>query len=264
MKSLFRFILFVGIGTLIAALIELILKPLKTAGLPSWIGSILTFSIYLTIGQLFLILKSAKTPIFSPTVSADFSGLKLDLLASYTKDLELLGFAEFADYQVANFTPRIFLRIFSNPERQCSAIISQTSSGLMKCTIQSFFTDGWSLANFAFRTDTYRSCSAQIWSRHPRLLWMSQPDPKLERILATHLQRRQQLERDLSIEIIHNPTVGTYFEYEQQVMQQYHRNLKRKWIVVAMIQAVRLYLQPKTEWMGEYQARLDVLKNSAF
>jgi hypothetical protein len=259
-KSLVRFILFVGLGTLIAAVLE----PLKAAGLPQWVMSLLLFVISMTIVQVLSIFKTGKQLIFSPTSPPDFLGLKIELLDKYTTELESIGFQQLADYGVFSLTPHIFIRILVNSEQHCLAIVFQTSSGAMRCVMQSFLTDGWSLANLAYRTDTYRSCATQIWNRHPRQLWMSQPDLKFARIFETHLQRRQQLERDLQIEIIQHPAVETYLDFERMSMSRYHHNLQRKWILVGMIQAVWLFFHPKTEWMGEYQARLDLLKNSAF
>jgi hypothetical protein len=259
-KLLVRFILGVGLGTLIAAILE----PLKAAGLPQWVMSLLFFAILMTIVQLLSIFKTGKTLIFSPTSPPDFLGLKLDLLANYTQELESIGFQQLADYGIFTITPHVFIRILVNSEQHCFAIVFQTTSGSMRCVMRSFLTDGWSLSNLAYRTDTYQVCTAQIWSRHHRQLWMSQPDLKLARILETHLQRRQQLERDLEIETIQELTVDTYLDFERMAMSRYHQNLKRKWIVIGMIQAIWLFFHPKTEWMGEYQARLDILKNSAF
>jgi hypothetical protein len=259
-KSLIKFILFVGLGTLIAAVLE----PLKAAGLPQWVVSLLLFTISMTIVQVLSIFKTGKPLIFSQTSPPDFLGLKVDLLDKYTTELESIGFQQLADYGIFSLTPHLFIRILVNSEHHCFAIVFQTTSGAMRCVMRSFLTDGWSLANLAYRTDTYRSCATQIWCRHHRQLWMSQPDLKLARILETHLQRRQQLARDLEIEIIQHPTVETYLDFEQMSMSRYHQNLQRKWIVVGMIQAIWLFFHPKTEWMGEYQARLDILKNSAF
>lgn len=260
MKSLVRFIFFLGVGTLLGAVLE----PLKAAGLPQWVMSLLFFAILMTIVQVLSIFKTGKPLIFSLTSPPDFLGLKVDLLDKYTTELESIGFKQLVDYGIFSLTPHLFIRILVNSEQHCFAIVFQTTSGAMHCMMRSFLTDGWSLANLAYRADTYRSCTAQIWSRHHRQLWMSQPDLKLARILETHLQRRQQLERDLQIEIIQNPTVDTYLDFERMSMSRYHQNLKRKWIVVGMIQAVWLFFHPKTEWMGEYQARLDILKKSAF
>lgn len=260
MKLLGRFILFLGLGTLLAAILE----PLKAAGLPSWVMSLLLFAIPVTIVQLLLLFKTGKPLIFSLTSPPNFLGLKVDLLANYTTELESIGFQQLADYGIFSLTPHIFIRILVNSEQHCFAIVFQTTSGAMRCAIRSFLTDGWSLANLAYQVDTYQFCTAQIWNRHQRQLWMSQPDLKLARILETHLQRRQQLERDLEIETIQELTAETYLDFEQMSMSRYHQNLKQKWIVVGMIQAVWLFFHPKTEWMGEYQARLDILKNSAF
>jgi hypothetical protein len=260
MKSLGKFIVFVGLGTLLGV----ILAPLKAAGLPEWIVLLLLFAISMTIPQVLLVIKTGKPLIFSPTSPSAFLGLKVDLLDKYTTELESIGFTQLADRGIFSLTPNTFIRILVNSEQHCFAIVSQTTSGAMRCWLRSFLTDNWSLANLNYRSDTYRSCTAQIWSRHPRQLWMSQPDLKLARILETHLQRRQQLVRDLQIEIIQDLTVETYLDFEQMAMSRYHQNMKRKWIVVGMIEAVWLFFHSKTEWMGEYQARLDILKNSAF
>jgi hypothetical protein len=259
-KSLVRFILFFGLGTLLAAILE----PLKAAGLPQWVMLLLLFAISITIVQVLSIFKTGKPLIFSLTSPSAFLGLKVDLLDKYTQELESIGFTQLADYGIFTLTPHIFIRILVNSEQHCFAIVFQTTSGAMRCVLRSFLTDGWSLGNLAYRSDTYQFCTAQIWSRHHRQLWMSQPDLKLARILETHLQRRQQLERDLEIETIQELTVETYLDFERMGMSRYHQNLKRKWIFVGMIQAVWLFFHPKTEWMGEYQARLDILKNSAF
>jgi hypothetical protein len=259
-KLLVRFILGVGLGTFIAAV-----EPfLKAAGLPQWVMSLLFFAMLTTIVQVLSILKTGKPLIFSPTSPPAFLGLKVDLLDKYTTELESIGFNQLADYGIFSLTPHLFVRILVNSEQHCFAIVFQTTSGAMRCSLRSFLTDGWSLTNLDYRADTYRYCTAQIWGSHHRQLWMSQPDLKLARILETHLQRRQQLERDLQIEIIQNPSVDTYLDFERMSMIRYHQNLKRKWIVVGMIQAIWLFFHPKTEWMGEYQARLDILKNSAF
>jgi hypothetical protein len=260
MKLLFRFILFIGLGTLIAAILE----PLKAAGLPQWVMSLLLFAISMTIVQILSIFKTGKPLIFSLTSPQAFFGLKIDLLDNYTQELESMGFKQLADYGIFTLTPYIFIRILVNSEQHCFAIVAQTTSGSMRCSLRSFLTDNWSLANLDYRTDTYRSCTAQIWGSHHRQLWMSQPDLKLARIFEIHLQRRQQLARDMEIETIQHPTVETYLEFEQMSMRRYHQNLKQKWIVVGMIQAIWLFFHPKTEWMGEYQARLDILKNSVF
>jgi hypothetical protein len=259
-KLLVRFILGVGLGTFIAAI-----EPfLKAAGLPQWVMSLLFFAILNAIVQILLVFKTGKPLIFSPTSPPAFLGLKVDLLANYTQELESIGFQQLADYGIFTLTPHLFIRILFNSEHHCFAIVFQTTSGVMRCAIQSFLTDGWSLANLAYQADTYQFCTSQIWCRHRRKLWMSQPDLKLARIFEIHLQRRQKLVRDLEIEIIHDSTVETYLEFERMNMNLYHQNLKRKWLVVGMIQAIWLFFHPKTEWMGEYQARLDILKNSAF
>ncbi len=260
MKRLFIILLFGVIG----ALLSPALANLKAAGIPSWIVSILFFSILVTISQILLIIKFSKTVKFLLTTPESCQGLKIDLLDDYTKQLTSLGFIDFVDYRVVDFTPPIFFRIFFNADRHCLAIIFQPLSGVMRCAIRSFFTDDWMLANSNTRADTFRSCSSQIWNRHQRRLWISQPDAKLDRVLASHLERREQLIRDLDIKIIEDLTIDSYFEYERMALKFYVHNLKRKWMVVALIETIWLFLHPKTEWMGEYQARLDILKNSAF
>jgi hypothetical protein len=259
-KSFFRIILFLTIGVLLGPVFD----KLKSAGLPQWAVSLLFFSLLTTISQILLIIKISKNIKFLPTTPESFYGLKTDLLDDYTQQLTSIGFINSSDYQIADFTPSIFLRVFFNPEQKCLAVISQPSSSLMRCTIRSSFTNGWDLANLNYRTDTFKSCSSQVWLRHQRRLWVSQPDAKLAKVLASHLERRQQLVRDLDLKIIEDLTLDSYFEYERMALKFYSRNLKRKWMIVGLIQAFWLFLHPKTEWMGEYQARLDILKNSAF
>jgi uncharacterized membrane protein YhdT len=259
-KLFFRIILFFIASALLAPVFEI----LKATGLPKWAELPCVYLLLLTIAQVLLIIKSAKHINFLPTIPESCPGLKKDLLDNYTKQLTQLGFNHFSDYKVSDITPPIFFRIFFNTNQNFLAVIFQPLSGEMRFAIRSFFKDDWSLCDIDYRTDTFKYCSSQIWLRHQRHLWVSRPDVKVERILTSHLELRRNLIRDLDLKIIENPTVDNYFDHERMSMKFYNRNLKRKWIVVGVIQGVWLFFNPKTEWMGEYQARLDILKNSAF
>jgi hypothetical protein len=257
-NSLAKTSLIFAVGTLMLALQQ----PLRGAGIPDWIVAILFCLVFATIVQILLAAESVSPINFSPATSTDFSWLKVNRLDDYTQELESIGLIEFSDYRTPNF---IFFRIFSNRDRDCLVVVHQKMGQAMRCTVYSFFTDNWSLASFLFQRDKPIDILNEIAYRHARVLWINQSeDLNLAEIFKFHRQRGDRLARDLNISVKQEIGADTYFDYEQMLVEIYKQNLRQKWLIITLIEACFRYLNPQSEWMGEYQDRLDILRKSAF
>ena len=91
--------------------------------------------------------------------------------------------------------------------------------------------------------------------RHPRTLWISQPSVTSIELLQTHLQQLQQIANTLNLEITkftdYSPDI--YFDFQQTEKIKRKQAFQRKNMILGLVEALNFVVNPKDEWLGNYQ-----------
>jgi hypothetical protein len=196
---------------------------------------------------------------FLPCEPDDFPALDCKALARYTKALESLGFIRIVDYTTATEVKKTmtgFGRLLVHPQRRCYAEINQvfTLQGKaaipMRCGVQSFLDEGWSLS-----ASDRAPVGARWMMRRRRGLWTSNPQATPADLLAGHLRRRQRMVLDLGLEAPPEVSAEAYFAQVRAEARDRKRTLRWKNLVVGMAESWLFNRAPRYEWMGDYARR---------
>ncbi len=190
----------------------------------------------------------------------DFISLDPDheWLHQQTSILKSLGFEKLVDFELEGTSNPGLARLLIHPQQYCWAEISQikATSGEMRgetitqTAISSIFDKEWTISSanrapFSFDGISY------IW-RHPRKLRMFLPNISLTEMFENHLRFRQRMLTSLSITLSTDLSWNAYQEAQQHYLEHMKRSLRRKPLLVSMIEATQFELKPKFEWLGDY------------
>ncbi|MBU7582283.1 MAG: hypothetical protein KAF91_05140 [Nostoc sp. TH1S01] len=190
---------------------------------------------------------------FQEIVPTNYSQLDIVSLAYYTTILESLGFIHLIDHDIK---PGIgFARCFAHPEYYCFAEVGQAFTETGEVIAQNFalfsvLQQDWIVAEINRAINSHDGI-AYIW-RHPQHIRRYHPNIDIEELLQSHLQFRQQILADLGIHLSTDLSWTAFKAYEKQAIIFRKQAMRRKNLLMAMLEATLFELSPKSEWLGNY------------
>lgn len=174
-----------------------------------------------------------------------------------TTALEALGFEQLRDYKLRHTSLEGMARCFSHPTALCFCEINQScaqnQAPASTCVILSFMEDHWSLAHINQPVAIANSLS-YLW-RSPKGVVVFNPtndESSIKQVFQRHLQFRQAMMQDLGIALQTDVAWETYQAHEQARAVYRKQLLKRRNLLLCMIEVTRFELHPKALWLGAY------------
>ncbi|MGH9761261.1 MAG: M48 family metalloprotease, partial [Blastocatellia bacterium] len=189
-------------GTQAATILDSLAIPRYAVAL---LVGILTVAMESTRLKRKLLKHHPKSLEFHPTSPDAFIHLDTAALATYTAELEKLGFQRVQDYTHKSDPPsqlQGFARLFLHPSHSCTAEVSQVVASnraavKMGCTIATRLDDGWS----CWVSD--REPNAYIYvKRNPKKVFRWLPGSSVPLLLENHLRTRDEITSQLGVKVL--------------------------------------------------------------
>jgi hypothetical protein len=190
---------------------------------------------------------------FKVAVLTDYPQLDLVWLYQQTSILESLGFVELIDYDVK---PGFgFARCFAHPEHYCFAEIGQAFKETGEVIAQNFaffsiLQQDWVISEINREINSSDGI-AYIW-RHPQQIRRYHANIDVEKLFYSHLQFRQQILNDLDIDLSTDISWNAFKTQEQQATIFRKQAIRRKNLLMAMLEVTLFEIKPKSLWLGNY------------
>jgi hypothetical protein len=228
-----------------------------------WIVASLVFGLFVIVltvallrGQPLLVKGLPQAWRGRPLNQADYQNLDLSLLDSYGEALLAIGFQPLQDYTQGPGPVRSVARCFGHPEQCCFAELGWYGGDRQQITHAVFFSildRGWMLVDFN-HSPSRRDSLAYTW-RHEREVRRYHPDLLIDDVFHQHLLKRQAMIEDLQVNVLPSISWEIYREIQQELVRRPMQILRKKNLLVAMIQATRFEQHPSREWLGAYVSR---------
>jgi len=203
-------------------------------------------------------MQSAVIPQMMPVNVDDYPRGDRIYLESYTKSIEALGFKHLGDIGLGGDNPG-FSRIFWHSEHNCFTELGQNFSCTdpskdlaMRFSCGSILEKLWTIS-----ASNVKDLNGIIYMmRRPKSLWQRFPEygvEDLEKLLSNHLSLRQDICSTLNLEVQSNLTLESYIHHEEDEGVQRHQAIEKKSIFIGLIKAYLFELNPKFEWLGDYE-----------
>jgi len=244
-------------GSLLSnSIFSLVYSTLIEQGIPPLLIELFFFLLFLIffleIVVRFLIWQALPPLQFVSTQPEDHeSYLNQGKLASYTNELQALGFVHLMDY--TSPTLEGIARLLGHPQQLCFAEVSQVKNSTMFCSLSSPLEENWILAvsNLSFQT-TSSALMYAFFSR-PRTLIQYLEDASPNFLFPVLLSWREEVSQELGVEPLSEITPEFYLEQERKKRIEIRQSLLRQSIILKLLKALQFLLNPKSEWLGEYQ-----------
>jgi hypothetical protein len=235
----------------------------------------LAFFVFLTLwrfgswGHLLLSLVSMKRRVlnnmptaysFPPATPAQFPLLDTAALDRYTQDFEGMGFVRLLDFSLVSNSPNpvpSFCRLFVHTRNHCFGEVSQLfprgkSPMPLKCSIQSYLQNGWSLS-FSDR----KPLAAGSLIRRKKAPSVCMPAATTSELLHSFLQMRDQVCQDLGISPMRDDTLEAYIARVQLSAAEMREAVQQKNFAAGISHIYyRKFSLLKTReeytWLGDY------------
>jgi hypothetical protein len=211
---------------------------------------IIFFEIFIKI--LFILNISSKLKIV-PTQLEARSQLDIKTFNYYTNALEYLGFIKIHDLEVLSEYSVIFTRLFSHPKHLCFAEVMQAPGrSLVFCAIESALEQEWSVS---FRDNSSNQAILFAFLRRPRRIIFVKQGVAPKELLRLHLKFRQEIMRDLSLQLLTDISIEAYFEQSQISRTRQRKSLRRKSVIIGLVEMGLFSLKSevqKSQWLGDY------------
>ncbi|MFN6567431.1 hypothetical protein [Dendronalium sp. ChiSLP03b] len=235
-------------------------KLTNLLNLPDMIG--FTIVIALVIFPLLWFLSNLKLQLLQATpnewqfkvaVLADYPQLDLGWLQQKTTTLESLGFVQLMDYQVDPGAG--FARCFAHPQQYCFAEIGQIfqKNGeviAINCCVFSILQQDWVVA--VINREVNQNDGIPYMCRNSKHVRTYDPNSNLDELLQTHLRFRQQILTNLGITVSTDVSWSAYSNLERQATISRKQSLRRKNLLLSILEATLFEINPKSEWLGDY------------
>jgi hypothetical protein len=190
---------------------------------------------------------------FKAAVITDFPQLDLFWLQQETKDLEAIGFVQLMDYKVEPGNG--FARSFAHPQHHCFAEIGQLFSDAKDkpekySYMYSSLTQDWDLTTI--NRQVHRLDATAYIGKHPKAVRKYHPEVYLDELLEQHLSLRRQMLNNLDISVVTDISWSGYKSLGQQATISRKTIMRRKKLLLAMLEATLFEIKPKSEWLGNY------------
>ncbi|MEJ1933423.1 hypothetical protein WDZ92_24755 [Nostoc sp. NIES-2111] len=235
-------------------------KLTNLLSLPDLMG--LTIVVALVLFPLLWFLGNIKTQMlqalpnerhFKAAVVTDYPQLDLFWLQEETKDLEALGFVHLMDYKVEPGNG--FIQTFIHLQHNCFAEIRQlftdTKNKPEKYSyMYSSLTQDWDLTTI--NRQVHRSDAIAYIGQHAKSVRKYHPEVYLDELLEQHLSMRIQMLNDLGISVVTDISWSAYRSLGQQAIIYRKTIMRRRNLLLAMLEATLFEIKPKSEWLGDY------------
>lgn len=190
---------------------------------------------------------------FQPAVLEDFPLLDFASLRQQTTSLESLGFVQLRDYKTGA-SPG-FARCFAHPQQYCFAeigeVFSPTGESVVRhSVIFSLLEQDWELGHINRELNAIDAI-CYIW-RGTKSVRICKPHNNFGELLQAHLEFRQRMINDLRITVSTDVSWDQFLEREKKSTIVRKQAMKRKNILLAMVEATLFQMNPKSEWLGDY------------
>lgn len=187
---------------------------------------------------------------FILTQSKLWSHVNQDELNRCTLEIEQLGFVQLTDYTLSSSARPSLARLFSHPDKFCFVEVFQVGNLPMVCSISCLMEKNWSLAVV---NRSVLSSISYAFFRHPRKLFKKIENVPVNILFQSLLEWREQICSDLNLEVIQDVRSEIYFEKQRSNRIDRKRTLSRKSIIWAVLEMFWFSLNPKYEWLGDYE-----------
>ncbi|BCL38203.1 hypothetical protein [Nostoc sp. MS1] len=235
-------------------------KLANLLSLPDLMG--LTIVVALVLFPLLWFLGNIKTQMlqalpnechFKTAVITDYPQLDLFWLQEETKDLESLGFVHLMDYKVEPSNG--FARTFAHPQHHCFVEIGQlftdTKNKPEKYSyMYSSLTQDWDLTTI--NRKVHRLDAIAYIGQQPKAVRKYHPEVYFDELLEQHLSLRRQMLNDLGISVVTDISWSGYRSLGQQATISRKTIIRRKKLLLTMLEATLFEINPKSEWLGDY------------
>ncbi|PSB06265.1 hypothetical protein C7B69_24400 [filamentous cyanobacterium Phorm 46] len=269
MKKIILFVLAFIVTAFVSPIVRYyLIGILRFLAAPAWLIAVLVPVLTWLIDFVLLLLLFLKPLLlqdylkeqeFVAVEPDEFSQLDVKSLQHYTNALESAGFAKFIDFTMVYSKQKPgFARLFFHPQHYCWAEINQTflSGRLMPvaATIISTLEPDWSLSTTDRKTSGFLLGLIYLLG-HPRSLWINQPSVTPSKLLQIHLQRLRQIANTLTLEVteLSDASPDAYFDFQRRERIKRKQALQRKNMIVGIAEVLISAVNPKREWMGDYQ-----------
>jgi hypothetical protein len=238
--------------------------------------AVLLLVVILAIGQpLFVPYRVQPWQVEPVTITAGWPAHDWCELDRLTAEMAELGFVQLQDYAQPQRTGKfqLIVRCFGNAsigsfaeigfclvnhaatepslDDAVSAIVTVPQPLITHTVFFSRFDQGWMLIDGNF-TPNRRESLIYAW-RNPREVRHYYPEMGPTVLADRHLGNRQAMIRRLDITAHKNISWDTYREIQQELISQPWRRLRRRNLLIAMLEATRYERQPAHAWLGEYR-----------
>lgn len=237
---------------------------------------VLLLLVILAIGQpLFVPYRVQAWQVEPVTIADGWPAHDWRELDRLTAEMAELGFVRLQDYAQPQRTGKLqpIVRCFGNADiggfaeigfclvnhagterfqdDDVAAIVTLPQPLITHTVFFSRFDQGWMLIDGNF-TPNRRESLIYAW-RNPREVRHYYPDLSPTVLVDRHLGNRQAMINRLKIAAHPNISWDTYREIQQELITQPWRRLRRRNLLIAMVEATRYERQPSHTWLGEYR-----------
>jgi hypothetical protein len=126
----------------------------------------------------------------------------------------------------------------------------------MRCTVASFFQDGWSLSTMN------RAPNATMYAwRLPKSVWSSHPDMPLVELWTEHLNRRERMLAVLGVVLVTELSLESYFARQRQILAERKAAINIKSLATIKAEMESFERSPVYEWLGDFSLHDDASKH---
>ncbi|MDJ0703880.1 MAG: hypothetical protein QNJ46_11425 [Leptolyngbyaceae cyanobacterium MO_188.B28] len=241
------------LGHRVSSLIHL---TLTSIGFPAPLIQLILFALplilLLEVVVKLLLFQMGITPVkFVSTQPESWPNLDKDELIRYTFELEQLGFAQLTDFTGISSSQGMS-RLFSHPQKFCLAEVGQVDNFPMFCSIFCYLEEDWFLAVTNMFPKPSLSAISYAFLRRPRNLHKQFENASVNSLLQSLLVWREEVMNDLDLRLIQDVKAETYFEKQRNDRIAQRRSLLRKSITLTLLEVLWFYLNPRSEWLGDY------------
>ena len=179
--------------------------------------------------------------------------LNQDELNRYTSDLEKLGFVRLTDYTLTS--SQSMARLFAHPEQFCFAEVGKVSNMPMFCSISCALEERWYLAVTNMSPNRQMSAISYAFLRQPRALAKQIENGTVNLMFDSLLDWRDRASNDLGLDLIQDMSAEIYLKIARDRIIKQRRSLLRKSITWGLLEMWWFYVNPKSEWLGDYSKK---------
>jgi hypothetical protein len=210
---------------------------------------VLPILLLLEIVVKILLLQSVAPQKFIFTQAELWPHVNQDELNRYTLELEQLGFVQLTDYTLSSPNQKSLARLFSHPNKFCFVEVFQVGDFPMVCSISCLLEKNWSLAVV---NRSILSATSYAFFRHPYKLFKKIDDAPVHILFQSLLEWREQVCSNLNLELVQDVRSEVYFDKQRSNHVDRKHTLLHKSVIWALLERFWFFLNPKSEWLGDY------------